>query len=266
MELKRLWRQCLGRPCTRRLQSWIAPHLRWNQAIWGETVCNYTAPSVRYLDAGCGWRLLGKDLEDIENEIVRVPRFCVGVDLDLPHLQKHRNISRRLQASLDSLPFPDGSFDLITCNMVAEHLPAPLVTFQELSRVLAPNGVLMIHTPNTRNYLVFANIIAKKILPRAWVLKMVGDGRAADDIYPTYYRANSASVLRKLGRSVNLEAEFVKCLIHPQPFAGFFAPLAALELLMMRALMRPPLNRFGTTIVMVFRRQSTQAADLKAAA
>lgn len=224
------------------------------------------AQSLRWLDSGCGWRLLGKDLEPFENELVGLARLAVGVDLDLPHLRKHVNMSRLACGSLASLPFPDASFDLITCNMVVEHLPAPFAIFQEMSRVLAPGGTLMVHTPNTRNYLVFANILAKKLLPRSLVLKLVRDGRAADDVYPTYYRANNARALRRLGESVKLRPESVRFLTQPQPYTRFFAPAAFFELLLMRATMTPPLDRFGATIVMVFRKQAGEAARVARAA
>jgi ubiquinone/menaquinone biosynthesis C-methylase UbiE len=236
------------------LQRRLLPHLRWNQEIWGETIKRHLTPSVRWLDAGCGWRLLGKDLDPLENELVRSARSVVGVDLDFPHLRKHVNISRRICASLQSLPFSDASFDLVTCNMVVEHLPDPFPTFQELSRVLTPGGTLLVHTPNTQNYLVWANILVKKLLPRSVVLRLVHDGRSADDVYPTYYRANDESALRKLGESVDLRPEGVRFLIHPQPYTRFFAPLAFFELLLMGAIMTGPLNRFGTTIVTVFRK------------
>jgi SAM-dependent methyltransferase len=265
MVSQRRWEEWFGRPRTARLQRRILPHLRWNQQIWGETILQYLGPSVRWLDAGCGWRLLGKDLEALENEMVRLPRAAVGVDLDLPHLRKHLNFSRRLQASLDSLPLPDSSFDLITCNMVAEHLPAPLTTFRELARVLSPGGVLMVHTPNTRNYLVFANILAKKLLPRSLFLRLVHDGRAPDDIFPTYYRANTIPALCNLGRSLNLEPESVRCLTHPQPISRSLAPIAFFELLLMRAIMTPPFDRFATTILMVFRKPVAKPARLAAA-
>jgi 2-polyprenyl-3-methyl-5-hydroxy-6-metoxy-1,4-benzoquinol methylase len=264
--LQRLWEDWLGRKATVRLQRRILPHLRWNQEIWGETIKQYLAPSVRWLDAGCGWRVLGQDLEPLENEMVSLPRSVLGVDLDLSHLRKHLNISRRLCASLDSLPFPDASFDLVTCNMVVEHLPHPLVTFRELSRVLAPGGAMMVHTPNTWNYLVFSNMIAKKLLPRSIFLKLVHDGRADDDIYPTHYRANSTHALRNVGKSVSLQPEFVRILTHPQPITRSFAPAAFFELLLMRAIMTRPFDRFGTAIVMVFRKQPIGSADLAAAA
>jgi len=263
---KSLWDEWLGRKVTWQLQRRILPHLRWNQEIWGETIRQYLTYPVRWLDAGCGWQLLAKGLDPLENELVSLARFVVGVDLDVPHLCKHANISRRICASLDCLPFSDASFDLVTCNMVVEHLPAPFTPFQEMSRVLVPGGTLLVHTPNTWNYLVFANILAKKILPRSVILKLIHDSREEDDIYPTCYRANNARALRNLGESVNLQPECVRFLTHPQPYSRFFAPAAFFELLLMRATMTRPLDRFGATIVMVFRKQGTQSVRIAHAA
>jgi ubiquinone/menaquinone biosynthesis C-methylase UbiE len=250
----RFW-EIFGIQATRHLQRRMLPHLRWNQEIWGEKIRERLTSNVRWLDAGCGWRLLGRDLEALENELVARARSVVGVDLDLPHLHKHINIAHRICASLDSLPFPDSSFDLVTCNMVLEHLRNPEAMFREVSRVLAPGGRFMIHTPNRRNYLIFVNIVAKKLLPRSLILKLVNDGRSRDDVFPTYYRANSVPKLRDLSKSSHLQPETTRFLTHPRPFSRFFAPAAFFELLLMRAIMRPPLNRFGTTIVAEFRKQ-----------
>lgn len=256
------WEGWFGRTSTWRLQRRILPALRWNQEIWGETIKRHLTPSVRWLDAGCGWRPLAENLDSLENELVNLAGKTVGVDLDFAHLRKHINISRRVCGSIESLPFADESFDLITCNMVVEHLPNPLPVFREASRVLAPGGALMIHTPNTRNYLVFANIVAKKLLPRSVVLALVNDGRATDDIYPTYYRANNAPALRELGQSVNLQTDSVRFLTHPQPYSGFFAPAAFFELLLMRATMSRSFEPFGTTILMVYRKPAAMPAPV----
>jgi len=62
----------------------------------------------------------------------------------------------------------------------------------------------MVHTP-TRNYLVFANIVTKKLLPRPVILNLTLEGRAQDDIYLTHYRANSTSALCDLAESNDTE-------------------------------------------------------------
>jgi ubiquinone/menaquinone biosynthesis C-methylase UbiE len=53
---------------------------------------------------------------------------------------------RFVVADLSHLPFADGSFDGITCGYVLEHLPRPEPGLQELARVLAPGGRLLLMT------------------------------------------------------------------------------------------------------------------------
>ncbi len=49
---------------------------------------------------------------------------------------------------LETLPFPDGSFNYVLCQEGIEHIQAPLQFTQECARVLRTGGKLMITTPN----------------------------------------------------------------------------------------------------------------------
>jgi SAM-dependent methyltransferase len=44
------------------------------------------------------------------------------------------------QASIDTLPFPDGAFDLVWCSRVIHHLPDQLAAVRQIRRVLKPGG------------------------------------------------------------------------------------------------------------------------------
>ncbi len=46
------------------------------------------------------------------------------------------------------LPFPDGSFDFVTCVDGIEHLENPYALIREFHRVLVPGGQLILSTPN----------------------------------------------------------------------------------------------------------------------
>jgi SAM-dependent methyltransferase len=239
---------------TRRLMKLIVPDLVWNQETYGRFLEGYVSKTTRWLDAGCGWRLLATDLERLEDSLVSAVALVVGTDVEFASLAKHRNIPSRTCASLDALPFSGQSFDLITCNMVVEHLDQPERCFAEMARVLAPNGVLVIHTPNLLNYLVFANHTLGRILPRQFVLGLVraSENREESDVFPTRYRANSVGKLRRTLEGVNLRPEAVQVLTGPQPLFGFFAPLALLELLWMRATLSFA-PRFGSSILIAGR-------------
>jgi hypothetical protein len=89
----------------------------------------------------------------------------------------------------------------------------------------------------------------------------VKDGRAADDIYPTYYGAKDAHTLRPLGESVNLPSEF-RALSDSAPTLQ--------PLLRASGVLRTPshacpimarvLDGFGATMMMVFRKESAESA------
>lgn len=49
--------------------------------------------------------------------------------------------------SVESIPFPDNSFDSIVCTQVLEHVAHPEVAMSELNRVLRPGGVLLLTVP-----------------------------------------------------------------------------------------------------------------------
>lgn len=77
----------------------------------------------------------------------------VGVDIN-PNIlkqfqRKHKLTVIKLDIEKDKLPFKDNQFDLIVFSEVFEHLRInPLGALNELYRVLKPNGVLMLTTPN----------------------------------------------------------------------------------------------------------------------
>jgi len=51
------------------------------------------------------------------------------------------------------LPFDDGSFDLVWCSEVIEHLQDPAFSLAELRRVTKPGGLLVLTTPNSYAWL-----------------------------------------------------------------------------------------------------------------
>src|SRR6185503_20661192 len=92
-----------------------------------------------------------------------------------------------------------------TANMVIEHVEAPAQLFAEISRILAPGGRVIIHTPNVHGYTTaITRLLPDRTL--APVARLVL-GRRAEDVYPTFYRANSVMDLRKLAGSSGLAVE-----------------------------------------------------------
>lgn len=51
------------------------------------------------------------------------------------------------QGVAQALPFPDGSFDFVTCQTVLIHLPDPVAALKEMKRVTAPGGLVAVAEP-----------------------------------------------------------------------------------------------------------------------
>lgn len=98
-----------------------------------------------YLDIGAG---RGELVEWITQEFSVRPRVCdytakllrvPGLDVDVADL------------NTEPLPFDDDRFDLVTCTEVIEHLEHYRRTLREIFRVLKPDGLFVLTTPNVLN-------------------------------------------------------------------------------------------------------------------
>jgi SAM-dependent methyltransferase len=93
-------------------------------------------PPGRALDAACGTGRHAAHLAGAGHEVV-------GVDSSAEMLEAAR---RRLpgvelrQASIEALPYPDGSFDLAVCALALTHLARLDQGIAELARVVRPGG------------------------------------------------------------------------------------------------------------------------------
>jgi SAM-dependent methyltransferase len=98
-------------------------------------------PGARLLDAGCG---SGRMLDELS-------RFgsAAGVDVSSSAVAaaRGRGHSDIRVGSIEQLPYPDGTFDLVTCLDVLEHTPDGERTLVELKRVTAPGGHLLLTVP-----------------------------------------------------------------------------------------------------------------------
>ncbi len=205
---------------------------RWaaQSEAYANLIAEHLGPKSRWLDAGCGWRILEDDLEPLEDWLVQQCGMVVGMDI---RLTGHRNIQLLVCGSLYALPLADGSLDLVTCNMVVEHLDEPERAIAEITRVLAPGGGVVINTPNLWNYGVMANAVFSKVAPERWRLRLVhaSDSREAEKVFPARYRANTLRRLISLLSASGLKVHEVFELAQHGPF---FWRTAKLERLLIK--------------------------------
>jgi len=204
---------------------------KWAAAseAYATSIAQHLTPGTRWLDAGTGSRLLEDDLDALENWLVQHSGMAVGMDVSVT---RHLNIRTLVGGSLYALPFADGSFNLVTCNVVMEHLAEPEKAMAEIARVLVCGGAFVINTPNLWNYGVLANALLSKVLPEQWRLKLVraSDRRKPEDIFPVRYRANTLRRLHSLLRAGGFKVHTQAILPQHRPH---FRKTAALEKMLM---------------------------------
>jgi SAM-dependent methyltransferase len=102
------------------------------------------------LDAGCG---NGRDFSLLLSHSDRL----TGIDFSAGMIEEAKSRVQKLfiaknmrviQGDITQLDFPDGSFDLIVCSEVLEHIPDWKRALREFYRVLRPDGQLIVTTPN----------------------------------------------------------------------------------------------------------------------
>lgn len=153
-------------------------------------------PQSQWLDVGCGWHFDWRWEEQRERSLLSQARV-VGLDPDWQAVARHRSIEKRTVGIVERLPFADGVFDLVTANVVVEHLKHPALAFSEVFRVLAPGGVFIFRTPSARSHFVrVARLLPQRL--KTWLAAGIVDDRSPEDVYPAHYLANTAEEVSEL--------------------------------------------------------------------
>lgn len=126
----------------------------WNRDYLALLATRWRFSEVRdALDVGCGVGHWGQLLAEHLPADARV----TGVDREVSWVAAaaERATARGLggryryvQGTAEALPFPDTSFDLVTCQTVLIHVPDPRAVLAEMVRVLRPGGLVAVCEPN----------------------------------------------------------------------------------------------------------------------
>jgi ubiquinone/menaquinone biosynthesis C-methylase UbiE len=224
----------------------LVPELQYCQCIYEEVLNKVVKEDIKWLDLGCGHQVLPAWRFEQEKKLIEKAGMVVGIDADLPSVEKHRSVHLKLVGNISALPFRENSFDLITANMVVEHLDNPVLQFHEVSRVLKPGGIFVFHTPNARGYsTMLARLLPEGLKP---ALIRVLQGRPSEDVFKTFYRANTEADINRVASATGFNPMEIR-LVASSAELAVIPPLAFLELLWIKLLLTKAFRGLRTNLI-----------------
>lgn len=229
----------------------IVPGHRHTQIVYHDWLTSVLPKGCDWLDLGCGHQLLPSWVNADEPGMIARCHKAVGIDLDLPSLQQNTILRDRIMGTLERLPFANESVDLVTANMVVEHLGAPEAVLAEISRVLRPGGRFLFHTPNRNapSLRVAARTPQRLKTRLIWMLER----RREEDVFPTHYLMNTPEDIHRHAAQSGLQVERLEQL-SSVAVTAMLGPLALPELLFMRMLNAERFRGLRSNILAILRK------------
>jgi SAM-dependent methyltransferase len=222
----------------------------WDDAMLRARILAHLTPQSRVLDLGAGAGIVP------HMNFRGLAAHVSGIDLD-PRVTVNPYLDSALIGPADNLPYPDACFDMVFADNVFEHLEDPLAVLKEIKRVLKPGGVFLAKTPNRWHYMCTV-ARATPLWFHRWFAER--HGRAAEDTFPTLYRANSHKRLRRLAYDAGLEVLGVRAYESRPEYLRGLGPLYLLGILYERMVNRAKLlEKFRIILVPEFRRPRAES-------
>ena len=113
-------------------------------------ICQDQVKGKRVLDIACGTGYGSAILASTAAEVTGVDISAEAVGIAQSRFSLP-NLTYQI-ANCFALPFPDGAFDIVVANEMIEHVADHDALIREAKRVLAPDGALLVSTPNKPIY------------------------------------------------------------------------------------------------------------------
>ena len=223
------------------------------QVWYGRALQRYVSPGIRWLDVGCGYQILPDwAMPPAEQKrLARSVAFLAGADVD-ERIKDHPLLTYRIKALGGALPFKAETFDLVTANMVVEHISDPENFLSDIFKVLRPNGRFIFHTPNYLFWLIFISHLVPDPVKKS-IIKII-EHRDAEDVFPTYYTMNSSGRIGRLARQAGFEVEELR-IIGTSRIFDRLGPIGWAECFVQKGLTVSFGGKFNSNIIAVLKRK-----------
>lgn len=229
------------------------PDADYHQNRFAAVLSDLVRPGCRWLDLGAGARVHGGWSGVDQRDLAGRAGMFVGSELHAEHLRQNPYLMHRCLANGDALPFCEGAFDLVSANMVVEHLEHPEQVFGEIARVLSPGGRAVFVTPNRMHPAVWVSAVALTRSSRRNLAHRV-ERRDLEHVFPTYYRCNTPSAVRRVAARVGLAVDDIQIFSSFPIFRDGPMPARMMEKAFLRLVRVDALRHFRSNIIAVFRK------------
>lgn len=194
------------------------------------------------LDVGCGRGLRDEDPCEYRRQLQNLRldgRRVIGIDVDAAGKDNPLINEFRLIEDIKHWPVDDASVNVVVADYVLEHVDDPVSFFREVARVIRPGGCFCARTPNAYGYVVWIS----RLIPNRMHAKVTGYAqadRAEADVFPTVYRCNTQSTLKRLLAEHGFDCDIDR--IEGEPSYMAFSRIAYRVFAVIHRLLPPPLR------------------------
>jgi SAM-dependent methyltransferase len=193
----------------------------WDPFSFSRKIRSYCRSDGIVLDFGAG---SGKAWS---HGLHRAVKLLVGIDPS-DEIACNQALDEGVRAVGENLPFRAQTFDAVFSRCVVEHLLDPLRSFREIARVLKPNGVLLVETPNLYYYPMVVSRWTRHRFHYRYLSWLGTRGSSPEkQIFPTFYRCNTVHSFRSLLTKSGLEIVELETVPNPPGYLRF-SPIAFL--------------------------------------
>jgi SAM-dependent methyltransferase len=227
------------------------------QVHYSRILSSCVTSGTKWLEIGCGRQIIpdwAMPLEE-QRQIVLRSSLLVGLDTDQAILQ-HPLIEHKVIGLGGTLPFAPETFDLITANMVMEHVEMPEEFLRDIWRVLRCGGRFLFHTPNYISYDTFIASLLPQVIKNRAIRAL--EGREEQDVFPTYYRLNTARRVRRLAPACGFTIEKLNEVSSGGAFFRF-GPIGWLECPVLKLREAAWGGKFNPNLIVVLRKEDRRA-------
>jgi 2-polyprenyl-6-hydroxyphenyl methylase/3-demethylubiquinone-9 3-methyltransferase len=125
------------------INPWRLPYFK---AVIAENGINPHNTNV--LDVGCGGGLLAEEIASMGFDVTGIDPSEQAIEVARAHARENGLAIDYRVGSAERLPFENGSFRMVACCDVLEHIPGWKLVLGEIARVLRPGGIFFYDTIN----------------------------------------------------------------------------------------------------------------------